>query len=631
MKITQVEKQKKVAIYLRVSTEDQKEKFGIKLQKEAVINLLKSKKLSDGRDLYLIDDDLIFQDDISGTTPMDERPGFRRLMEELDRNEKKPFDVVAVYKIDRFARRLKILLNIIDLLETRDVKFLSANESIDTTTPFGKAMLGIIGVIAELEIETTKLRTQDGRKQAIKQGVWMGGTPPYGYIRGTDKSLEVLDVEATVIRQIFDMFVNQNYSAQQIADYLTKNKVASSDASSVLNKKRRGQIKKKNEAHFWRADQIVEVLSNEVYIGKYIYGKTKDKKRVPRSEWKISPHRHEPIIDDYLFKLAQHIVKSKGQYVTQKIKPDHKHDYLLSGLIKCSSCRATTLLTELPSWVGDRKKVKSTGQYSYYYKCGNRNTRKTSHPCTVLPLPAEKIENYVVEYVKKLLSNPVAVFDYQQELKSNKLEIKRLRERRDQLRRLLNKTPIMISRIKEQHELGVTSTEDMITKVREYEADQQRIEKELNHIELQIGKKANYEAYEKSLKLFSKKYVDTLDNVVENRQKVMEILHMLVDGIVVHARKPKIGEKIPGRKRGSLKKVQKSGEKIDFKPGEMKIRTVQEMQRVYEATGPFTDQMVPSEIDIYLKLPQQIMINMAREKVLLEDDYREFGANSDEL
>lgn len=233
---------KKVAIYLRVSTEDQKDKYGLELQEQVIRNLVLSKKAPNGQDLFILDDRYIFKDDISGTTPWNERPELSRLFEELAPYSKddpaKPFDVVAVYKIDRFARRLKVLLNIIDELDEKGILFLSANESIDTSTPFGKAILGIIGVIAELEIETTKQRTQDGRQEAIKQGVWMGGSPPFGYIKNPDKKLDVLEPEAKIVKQIFDMFANQNYTPQQIADYLTTNQVFSPEVSSVHFKKK---------------------------------------------------------------------------------------------------------------------------------------------------------------------------------------------------------------------------------------------------------------------------------------------------------------------------------------------------------------------------------------------------------
>src|SRR3989344_9608869 len=176
----------RAAFYLRVSTEDQIEKYGIDLQKAAIEAVVKSKgQLDDGQPaMVLADSRYIYKDEgISGTTSLNERPAFLQMKEDIEDAPEgtKPFDIVAVYRIDRFARKLRILLDVIDYFEKYGIQFISATESIDTSSPFGKAMLGIIGVIAELEIETTKARTQAGKKQARNKGVYMGAHAPYGY------------------------------------------------------------------------------------------------------------------------------------------------------------------------------------------------------------------------------------------------------------------------------------------------------------------------------------------------------------------------------------------------------------------------------------------------------------------
>ncbi len=122
MKKLNEQNQLRVALYLRVSTDDQVEKFGLDLQKTSLTGLLQSKgKLEDGREkMKLAGEKYIYIDEgVSGTTPLDDRPAFAQLKEDilLAGDGQKPFDVVAVYKIDRFARRLKILLEVIEFFE----------------------------------------------------------------------------------------------------------------------------------------------------------------------------------------------------------------------------------------------------------------------------------------------------------------------------------------------------------------------------------------------------------------------------------------------------------------------------------------------------------------------------------
>jgi len=619
------EKQLKVALYLRVSTDDQKDGYGINLQEDSIRALVKSKgQLSDGKDRYVVSEKHIYKDEgISGTTAKNDRPEFSRLIEDLENSEKKPFDIVAVYKIDRFARRLKVLLDVVDYFDEKEVAFISANESIDTSTPFGNAILGIMGVIAELEIETTKMRTQGGRKAAVRRGVFMGSAAPFGFNKSPDKKLIVLEEEAKVVRLIYDLFVEQNYTSQQIADYLRQNKYLAPDDSAVYYKKRAGKVKKKNGPFFWRAEKVKRILSDEVYIGKYYYGKYIKSTKQPKDVWKLSPHQHQSIVDDHKFKLTQHLLEEKGQFKLEPEKTKTTKSYLLSGLIKCSTCRNTGLLVDLPSWVGDRKKLKS-GKYSYYYKCGNINARKTSYPCVVLPLPARKFEEYIVNYVKQLLEKPEAVFDYKQNLNSNKLELNRLRTRRDDLRKLKNSGEMMIDRIKEQHELGLIETDEMVKKLEVTNEKLKAYKEELEVIDLQIGKKANVEAYEKAFEIFAKAYEGHLEESFEDRDSLFEILHILIDGIVIHARKPKLGEKIPGRK-----KELKTEAVADYKPSVSRISEAVELPETGEEID--SPQRIPFEIDIYLKLPQVILAQLARKHILNEDILKEFGVNSANL
>lgn len=574
--------QLRVAFYLRVSTDDQAEKYGIDLQKSALEGLLRSKgTLSNGKPkMVLAAENYIYIDDgISGTTPLDERPAFSRLKEDtlMAQEGQKPFDIVAVYKIDRFARRLKILLDVIDFFEANEVQFLSANESIDTSTPFGKAMLGIVGIIAELEIETTKARTQAGRPEAIQNGVVMGSNAPYGYRKNKEKKLVIFPAESKYIQLIFDKFVNERYSAQQIADYLTRMEVPSPEVSAVSRGKRSGEISKKTSLYFWRSDRIRKILANEVYVGRYYYSKSKGNVILPREEWKLSPYQHKSIIDLYLFKQAQVLLAQSKQLANSIYKSASGHLYLLSGLLKCDGCRRTNDESEeLATWVGDRKQLKKTSNtpvYAYAYRCGRKNVKKNEVICTVIPIPANELEKYVVNMTRELLSNPVAVYRYQQTLKSSRLEIKQLQEKREQVRGLLNSLPNRIRRLREQHENGYISLKNLSKQTSELATKEHDYKVELDRIEHKIAQSSLSAGYINTLKLFAQKYIKTLDDIFKNRQEIFDILHMLISSITVYSRDVTSKDKIAGRKKSK--------------------------------------QLIPYKLDIELKLPQDLLNGFA--------------------
>lgn len=298
----------RVAIYIRVSTDEQVERYGIPLQREALLALIKSRpKLEGGRDgmiLAGVKDEYIYIDQgVSGTVELAQRPAFSKLIEDITLApvDQRPFDVVAVYRIDRFARSLKILLEAIDFFEDNGVKFISANESIDTSTPFGRAMLGIIGVIAELERATIKQRTIAGREQAFEAGTVLGVNAPFGYIKDPNKKYKVLEPEAVIVQQIFDMFVNEDRSVEYIARQLTKQEVLSPEVSAIRYLKRKGSSLKKTSISYWRPNRIMVILKDEIYIGKIYGNMKKDGKELPKNEWKLSQQPSPMIIDDVLF------------------------------------------------------------------------------------------------------------------------------------------------------------------------------------------------------------------------------------------------------------------------------------------------------------------------------------------
>lgn len=574
--------QLKVAFYIRVSTEDQVEKFGIHLQTNSLKSYIASRaKLNNGDDrMVLAGDNYIYIDrGVSGTDALEIRPEFSRLQADIMNAPKgnRPFDVVAVYKIDRFARKLKILLDVIDFFEERKIQFISVNESIDTSTPFGRAMLGIIGVIAELEIETFKERSRGGREAANKMGIVMGAVPKFGYIKDIDKRLVVLDEEADVVRIIFDKYVSDQLSPQTIADLLKQNRYLSPDASAVKNRKRKGSTKKKNDPYFWRAEKIRSILSDEVYLGKYYYDKTHKNKILPKSEWKESPYKHQSIINRFTFEKAQLMLGKAKSFSNSKNKTKDNHLYLLSGLLKCDCCREDDADNEnLMTWTGDRKKIKKGRKrsVSYSYKCGRKKATKHSEVCGTLPIPAKQIEEYVVKVVSELINNPQAVYEYYQQLKSTKLMIEILIKEKKHWTKLIEGIPGRKKNYRDQHIANLIDIASLKKSIKKCDEDEKIYQKKIDELDHQISQKSVSKSYLATLELFKPQYVKSLEKMYTNQQEVFDIIHMLIDKIIVYSRPVRKTDKIAGRITGRKR-------------------------------------FLPNKIEIELKLPQEILNNLA--------------------
>jgi DNA invertase Pin-like site-specific DNA recombinase len=93
------------------------------------------------------------------------RPQLTRCLASLQ-----PGDVPVVWKLDRLGRSLRDLIVLLDDLKARDVAFRSLTESIDTTTPTGRAMWQMVGILAELERSLIQERTKTGRAAAQARG-----------------------------------------------------------------------------------------------------------------------------------------------------------------------------------------------------------------------------------------------------------------------------------------------------------------------------------------------------------------------------------------------------------------------------------------------------------------------------
>lgn len=111
----------------------------------------------------------IFEDSICGATV--ERPGLDAALEIL-----RAHDSLVVWSLDRLGRSLKHLLDVVQLLEKRDIGFVSLTESIDTTTPTGIFVFQLFGALAEFQLNMIRERTRAGVASARKRGR-IGGRP----------------------------------------------------------------------------------------------------------------------------------------------------------------------------------------------------------------------------------------------------------------------------------------------------------------------------------------------------------------------------------------------------------------------------------------------------------------------
>ncbi len=197
------------AIYIRVSTDAQREEgYSIDAQKEMLTAYCVSKGIKD-YDYYI-------DGGFSGSNI--ERPELKRLIEDVKMGK---VGCVLVYKLDRLSRSQKDTLYLIeDVFNPNDVDFVSLNESMDTSTPLGRLMLGILSAFAQLERENIRERTSMGMKERIKEGFWMGGgRVPFGYDYDETLGILVPNRDAETVVKVFELYLS-GYSSNAISRML---------------------------------------------------------------------------------------------------------------------------------------------------------------------------------------------------------------------------------------------------------------------------------------------------------------------------------------------------------------------------------------------------------------------------
>ncbi len=225
---------KKVAIYARVSTEDQaKEGFSLDSQLEKLRSYCKA------REWKIVGE--YVDDGYSGRDV--KRPAYQKMMEEIDK-----WDVLLVMKMDRIHRNSKNFMLMMEQLRQKNKEFVSMTESLDTSTAMGRFVMDIIQRIAQLESEQIGERVYDGMRQKAKQGIGLLGFPaPYGYKYENGKLISK-ENELKVVKKIYEQYLNGK-SLQEIVEWLNENGIAT--------KKRKK----------WDKKTVSRILSNPIYCG----------------------------------------------------------------------------------------------------------------------------------------------------------------------------------------------------------------------------------------------------------------------------------------------------------------------------------------------------------------------------
>jgi site-specific DNA recombinase len=369
-------KPERVALYLRVSSLEQRDRQTIEIQREAL------PKYCELHGLEVIE--TYADDGISGTIPLRERPEGRRLLEDAKAGK---FDTVLVYKYDRLARSLRATLDADDMLSNLGVGLRSVTQPFETATASGRAIFHQLASFGEYERELIRERTQEGLHRAFSRGTHTG-TLPYGYdlLRSEDGTprYEVIEEEAGVLRQVFE---NLASGATLYAEAQRLNALGVPSPGWRYA----GQERRNNSAT-WQPSSLRRIIRNPAY-GDGVH-------RVRLSSGETIERPIPAIVTPELQRRAVNQLEENRRYSGGK---PHRN-YLLRGLVFCEECGV--------GYIGSSAGSAQRKVYNYY-KCSRRNS--SADPRTKdLRCPrvnAQWLEETVWADIRRFLANPGEVLE----------------------------------------------------------------------------------------------------------------------------------------------------------------------------------------------------------------------------
>jgi site-specific DNA recombinase len=461
----------KVAIYIRVSTDEQATKGNSLVEQEERLRAYCKAMQWDDVDVYM--DDGYSAKDLN-------RP---KLQELLARIKNKEYGMFVTTKIDRLCRNLLDLLTIVDNLDLYQCGYVSVGESFDTSTAAGRLSLQILGAFAEFERQRNRERVRDNLQSLAKKVKKAITRPCFGY-DVIDGQYVINEAEAEIVRQMTEWMLNGE-GAHRVMRRLNDMGIKTKDGNSFTQ------------------DAVRKLMRRETLAGMFVYNRRyvhKGKELIrPENEWIVVENHHTPIIDKETFEKLQLAMNARRTAYKQA---DNER-WLLSGLVYCTHCGN--------KMVGRHRK-KPSGKEYFHYVCASYLKKAE---CFHHFVDRDELENKIINSLKSLSQYGIAKQSKQTKIQKSSIDIKNLESR-------LKKLDIKLQRQLELYEDGELSKADFITA-------RNRIDKEREEIQSQLKLNSNIE-----LEKFEALVSESKDDITSNdRLRQKRAVSKLLDRIEI--------------------------------------------------------------------------------------------------
>lgn len=504
----------KAALYCRLSVDDGN--FGgsvsIETQKILLEQYCKDHKITDYK---------FYCDDGCSGTNFD-RPSFKKMLSDIDEGK---INLVIVKDLSRFGRNYVEAGMYVQRFTDSNIRFIAADDNYDSLVNSDDLLFPIKNVVNEMYARDVSKKTKAAKKAKARDGQFIGSKAPFGYkIDPNDRHHLIVDEPAAqVVKRIFRL-ASEGVGYNKMAKIFREEKVLTPIAYFNLNNPDYFKSDYWRKEFDWHVTSIRTILNNEVYLGKLVYGKqrnksmkSKEKVRNPKEDWIVVENCHEPIITQELWDTVHKILNAKH-------RPAKAGEVqMFAGLLYCSDCGHCLTYSQ---------KQRKDGSYHGAYSCWMYKTHGKEYCAshyitfdTIYELVLIDIQRNLFQYrkntdkFKSILSRKYQS-DSQKQAEQITLEYEQKQKRCEELDKI-------ISRLYEDNVLGRIGDERYESMSQSYELEQVEIKKALPILKSKIDELKRQSDCADNFINVIKKYtiIDKLDAA---------ILNELIDKIVVH-------------------------------------------------------------------------------------------------
>ena len=375
----------KVGIYIRLSRDDlTRESDSIVSQRSLLNQYIKENNLNK-IDEYV-------DDGFTGTNF--ERPSFKRMIEDIESGK---INMIITKDMSRLGRDYIGTGELIEkYFPNKNVRYIAVNDGIDTFIDnTNNDIAPFKAIMNDMYAKDISKKVKTSLHSRMKEGLYVSGRCPFGYMKDPNNKnhLIINEEQAKIVRLIFALALEEN-TYHSIAQELTKRKIKtpSSYYSYVWNTKCINTNCISQEYGVWVDTTIKSILTNQIYVGDTVQGKTKKinyklKKAIKNNpnDYIIVENTHEAIIDKDIFNYVQTLLPKNVK------RPEKKRFYLLDGLLYCGDCKHRITIRY-------QNKTKRSYTICNYYK-----TYSKYHICTSHTNNYEVLESIILDNIKDIL------------------------------------------------------------------------------------------------------------------------------------------------------------------------------------------------------------------------------------